>query len=266
MDARLRERRNLEIELREAIANDQFEIHYQPQINLKADRVTGFEALIRWRHPKRGLLPPSAFLPLAEETGLIVPMGDIVLRRACHEAAHWPDDIGVAVNVSPVQFRNKAMALSVVAALAESGLSPRRLDLEITETALMQYTEAVLDTLTQLRAMGVCISMDDFGTGYSSLSYLRSAPFDRIKIERSFIEDIDKSEESDAIVRAIVSLGHSLGMTTIAEGVETLEQLDAVRGLGCGSVQGFVLSRALPPEQLRAFLAQHEAGKTDKAA
>jgi len=266
MDARLRERRNLEIELRDAIANDQFELHYQPQINLQANRVTGFEALVRWRHPARGLLPPSAFLSLSEETGLIDQIGEIVLRRACKEAADWPDDIGVAVNVSPVQFRRKGLALTVVSALAESGLTPHRLDLEITETALMQYTESVLETLADLREMGVSISMDDFGTGYSSLSYLRNVPFDRIKIERSFIEDIDKSSESDAIVRAIVSLGRSLGISTIAEGVETPEQLDAVRELGCASVQGFVLSRAMPPELVRVFLAQHAAQRTDAAA
>jgi diguanylate cyclase (GGDEF)-like protein len=250
MDARLRERRLLEMALREAIEHDQFEMHYQPLMNLETNRITSFEALIRWRHPNRGLVAPLEFLPLAEETGLIVPIGDFALRRACQDAVLWPRDVGVSVNVSSVQFKNGALSLNVVSALAESGLAANRLDLEITETALLRDTEIVLQTLTQLRAMGVRISMDDFGTGYSSLSYLRCFPFDRIKIDRSFIKDLGEENDCSAIVKAVANLGAALGMATTAEGIETAEQLEQARAHGCTEGQGRYCGRPRSAKEL----------------
>ena len=259
MDARLRERRLLEIELREAIEQAQFEMHYQPLVNLEAGRITSFEALIRWRHPDRGLVAPAEFLPLAEETGLIVPIGDLALQLACREAVQWPKDVGVSVNVSPMQFRSGAIGLNVVDALAKSGLSPNRLDLEITETALLKDTEVVLQTLSRLRAIGVRISMDDFGTGYSSLSYLHCFPFDRIKIDRSFLEDFGRRKDRSAIVKAVASLGAALGMATTAEGIETAEQLAQARAHGCTEAQGNYCGRPLAYAELPALFRRHAA-------
>jgi diguanylate cyclase (GGDEF)-like protein len=266
MDQRLRERRALEIEIREAIAREEFVVHYQPMLSFERNRIASFEALARWRHPRRGLLPPAEFLPLAEETGLIEPIGEYVLRSACREAVHWPNDISVAVNVSPAQFKSKALALTILAALNAADLAPQRLDLEITETALREDTEAVLHTLAQLRAIGVRIAMDDFGAGYSSLSYLRRFPFDRIKIDRSFIREMPKSAESGAIVRAIIGLGRNLGVATVAEGVESSELLGVVRDEGCAEAQGFVLSRAMPPDEVRAFLDRYPRADQTGAA
>jgi diguanylate cyclase (GGDEF)-like protein len=258
MDARLQARRLLEVDIRKALAADEFELYYQAQVNLARDAVSGFEALIRWHHPERGLVAPSEFIPLAEETGLIVPIGEWVIRTACNEAARWPRDIRIAVNLSPVQFRSRNLVPAVIGALADSGLAPSRLELEITESVLLENNEATLATLHHLRNLGVRISMDDFGTGYSSLSYLRSFPFDKIKIDRSFTRDIESTADSAAIVRAVASLGASLGITTTAEGVETERQLEIVRGEGCTEVQGYVYSEAIPASDVWGLLERFE--------
>jgi EAL domain-containing protein (putative c-di-GMP-specific phosphodiesterase class I) len=254
MDARMQARRALEIDLRKALAEGQLELFYQPLVDLKADQVSGFEALLRWNHPVRGMVPPMEFIPLAEEIGLILPIGDWVLRQACAEAAAWPDHIKVAVNLSPNQFRSRSLVQTVVGALASSGLPAGRLELEITETVLLQENDQNLAILHQLRGLGVRISMDDFGTGYSSLSYLRSFPFDKIKIDRSFVKDLPLSSDCVAIIRAVAGLGSSLGVTTLAEGVETVEQLDRLRAEGCDEVQGFLFSRPRPARELGPFL------------
>jgi diguanylate cyclase (GGDEF)-like protein/PAS domain S-box-containing protein len=242
MDARIQRRRALEVDLRRALASGEFHLVYQPQLNLGTNALTGMEALLRWNHPERHAVLPAEFIPVAEETGLIVPLGEWVLRRACAEAAHWPDAIRVAVNLSPVQFRNRGLVVMVTQALAAAGLPATRLEIEITEAALLQKDEMTVAMLHQLRALGVRISMDDFGTGYSSLSYLRSFPFDKIKIDRSFIADIERNGDSEAIIRAIAELGASLGIATTAEGIETKEQLELVRRAGCTEVQGYLLS------------------------
>ena len=230
----------------------------------RSGEVSGFEALLRWNHPERGLVTPDAFIPVAEEIGLIVPLGDWVLSKACRDAAAWPGNLSVAVNLSAVQFRNPMLALSVVSALGQSGLSASRLELEITETVLLQDDRAVLDTLHQFRDLGVRICMDDFGTGYSSLSYLRSFPFDKIKIDRSFIRELGKENDCVAIIRAVMRLGSSLGMITTAEGVETEEQLEILRAEGCMQVQGYLFSRPKPvgeiPAMLRRVAAAHPRG------
>ncbi|MGX5775012.1 EAL domain-containing protein [Methylorubrum zatmanii] len=257
MDETVRERLHLERELREALQADRFELHYQPLVDLSDNRITGMEALVRWRHPERGLVSPALFIPLAEETGLIVPLGEWVLRQACRDAAGWPDGISVAVNVSPIQLRHRGFAQSVLAALATSGLVATRLELEITESVLLDDTEANLETLHTLRKLGVRISMDDFGTGYSSISYLRRFPFDKIKIDRSFVRDCAAQSEAGAIIRAIVSLGASLGITTLVEGVETEPQLATVRAEGAQEVQGYLFSPPRPAAEIAALL---EAG------
>jgi diguanylate cyclase (GGDEF)-like protein/PAS domain S-box-containing protein len=242
MDARIQRRRALEVDLRRALASGEFHLVYQPLLDLATNTLTGMEALLRWDHPERRAVLPGEFIPVAEETGLIVPLGEWVLRRACAEAAHWPDPVRVAVNLSPVQFRNRGLVTTVTQALAAAGLAPTRLEIEITEAALLQKDEMTVAMLHQLRALGVRISMDDFGTGYSSLSYLRSFPFDKIKIDRSFIADIERNGDSAAIIRAIAELGASLGIATTAEGIETKEQLELVRRAGCTEVQGYLLS------------------------
>jgi EAL domain-containing protein (putative c-di-GMP-specific phosphodiesterase class I) len=258
MDARLQARRLLELDIRKALAAGEFELNYQAQVNLARDEVSGFEALLRWHSRARGTVPPAEFIPLAEETGLIVPIGEWVIRAACAEAARWPHRVRIAVNLSPVQFRSRNLVATVVNALALSGLDPRRLELEITESVLLENTDATLATLHQLRNLGVRISMDDFGTGYSSLSYLRSFPFDKIKIDRSFTRDIESTADSAAIVRAVASLGTSLGIITTAEGVETARQLEIVRGEGCTEVQGHVFSQAVPADGVWAILQRFE--------
>jgi EAL domain-containing protein (putative c-di-GMP-specific phosphodiesterase class I) len=230
--------------------NGEFELHYQPIVSIATQEVTGFEALLRWRHPERGLVSPASFIPLAEEVGLIVPIGEWVLRQACGDAASWPDDITVAVNLSPAQFKSARLAETVMLSLASSGLQPHRLELEITEGVLLVEHETTLAVLHQLRSLGVRIAMDDFGTGYSSLSYLRSFPFDKIKIDRTFIQGMAQDDSSSAIVRAVVGLSSRLGMTTTAEGVETAAQLDEVRAEGCTEVQGFYFSAAKPASEL----------------
>jgi diguanylate cyclase (GGDEF)-like protein/PAS domain S-box-containing protein len=254
MDRQAQKRRDLELDLRSAFASGDFELHYQPLVDLAADRITGFESLLRWRHPEKGMISPADFIPVAEDIGLIVQLGEWVLRNACAEAAKWPDDVKVAVNLSPVQFRSRNLVQVVVAALAYSGLSPQRLELEITESVFLAETEANLATLHQLRALGVRISMDDFGTGYSSLSYLRSFPFDKIKIDRSFVKDLIERPDCVAIVRAISGLGRSMNIITTAEGVETMDQLDWLRAEGCNEVQGFLFSPARPASEVEDLL------------
>ena len=262
MDAQMQDRHALERELRKALAAEQFEVHYQPIVDLPTDEIVGFEALLRWRHTERGLVPPSTFIPLAEEIGLIVPIGEWIIRHACAAAAKWPDDLRMAVNLSPLQFRNPGLLQVVVSALASSGLRPDRLELEITETVLLQEGEATLNTLYRLRELGVRIAMDDFGTGYSSLSYLQKFPFDKIKIDRSFIKDIAESTESLNIVRAVAALAHGLGITATAEGVETKEQLERIRAEGCREMQGFLFGAPMPAQDIeRMFLASRRRTK-----
>jgi EAL domain-containing protein (putative c-di-GMP-specific phosphodiesterase class I) len=254
MDAKMRKRRELEMDLRAALANHEFELFYQPLVDVEAGKVLGFEALLRWRHPARGLVPPADFIALAEEIGLIAPIGAWVLKQACAEAATWPDQIKVSVNLSPIQFKSERLLLDIAAALGSSGLSPSRLELEITETVMLHDTEATLAMLRQIKALGVAIAMDDFGTGYSSLSYLRKFPFDKIKIDQSFVREISHEDESMAVVRAVMGLGSSLGMVTIAEGVETAEQLATLRAEGCTMAQGFLFSAAVPAGEVAGLL------------
>jgi len=250
MDARLQERRLLELDLRRAVANGEFEIYYQPQVDAQTESITGCEALLRWNHPTRGMVSPAEFIPVAEETGLIVPLGAWVLQQACRDASTWPKHVGVAVNLSSAQFKGHGLAQTVVAALDASGLSPLRLELEITETVLLADSESTIATLNHLRALGVRIAMDDFGAGYSSLSYLRSFPFDKIKIDRSFIKDLDEKSDCLAIIKAIAALGAALGMTITAEGVETGEQFRLARDQGCTEVQGYFFGRPCPAKVL----------------
>ena len=254
MDARLQARRSLELDLRAAFEAEAFDLHYQPIYDLAQERICGFEALLRWTHPVRGRVSPAEFVPLAEEIGLIVPLGEWVLRRACREAAGWPEGLKVAVNVSAAQFTSTALIATVKAALAESGLPACRLELEITESVLLVNGGATVAILHGLRDLGVRIAMDDFGTGYSSLSYLRSFPFDKMKVDQSFTRDLTVEQGSGFIVRAVVSLASSLGMTTTAEGVETPEQLAWLREEGCDEVQGYLFSPPVPASALPALL------------
>jgi predicted signal transduction protein with EAL and GGDEF domain len=264
MEVTLQARRSLQVDLRNAIANNELEILYQPIVNVVSGDVVAFEALLRWNHPSRGSVSPADFIPIAEDTGLIVPIGAWVLENACMEAAKWPPNVKVAVNVSPMQFRQKTLALSVVGALARSRLSPHRLELEITEALLLQQNEHMLLSLHQLRRLGVRISMDDFGTGYSSLSYLLSFPFDKIKIDQSFVRDIGHNSNGLAIIRAIVGLGKSLGIMTTVEGVETKAQLDAVRREGCIEMQGYLISTPQPASEIGRLLnGQHRIASNE---
>ncbi len=265
MDARMKDRRTLELALRKAFENGEFELYYQPVLNLDQDEVRCCEALLRWRHPERGMIPPAEFIPIAEDIGLIVALGEWVIRQACADAVQWPGDVCVAVNLSPTQLVSKGLLPAVLNALAAARLPARRLELEITEAVLMQNSEVTLRTLHQLRELGIRISMDDFGTGYSSLSYLRSFPFDKIKIDRCFISGLGDSSEADAIVQAVAGLADSLSMTTTAEGVETREQLDLVRSLGCTDVQGFFYSPPVPARELAQFLAKQSGRKVAAA-
>jgi diguanylate cyclase (GGDEF)-like protein len=256
MDAQMQTRRVMEHDLRKALSAGQFELHYQPLVDLGRDEISGVEALVRWRHPDKGIILPGAFIPVAEEIGFIIPLGEWVIRQACETVASWNVDIRVAVNLSPAQFRNPGFVQVIVGALASSGLPADRLELEITESTLLQDSEATLATLYQLRALGVRIAMDDFGTGYSSLSYLQSFPFDKIKIDRSFIKDIAEGVGSLNIVRAVAAMARGLGMETTAEGVETKEQLETVRAEGCTEMQGFLFSQPLPASEVMAFLRE----------
>jgi len=257
MDALMQSRRALELDLRKAVTNGEFTLHYQPLVGLKHDAICGFEALIRWNHPQRGMISPLDFIPLAEETALILPIGEWVMRQACADAAKWPGDISVAVNLSAVQFKTPNLSQIVVSALAQSGLAHGRLELEITESVLLANTESTYATLHQLRELGVRVSMDDFGTGYSSLSYLRSFPFDKIKIDRSFVHDLSSNPDSVAIIRAITGLGASLGMATTAEGIETGEELECLRREGCTEAQGYYFSRPVPASDVYKLLTKH---------
>jgi diguanylate cyclase (GGDEF)-like protein/PAS domain S-box-containing protein len=254
MDARAQSRRKIEIDLREAIQNDVLRPYYQPLIDLSTGRITGFEALVRWPDPERGMISPAEFIPVAEETGLINALGGLMLRGACMDAALWPDEVCVAVNLSPLQFRTGNLLAVAMDALKQSGLPAKRLELEITETLLLEKSSQVLATLHALRALGVRISMDDFGTGYSSLSYLRSFPFDKIKIDQSFVRDLGANSDAQAIVRSIVSLGIGLGVTITAEGVETESELSCLRAEGCHEGQGFLFSRARPNAEIIGLL------------
>ena len=257
MDARVKARRSLEMDLRQAIADGGFEVQYQPCVNLRDNRISGCEALVRWRHPERGVISPAEFIPIAEDTGLINQLGEWVLTTACVEAATWPDEISIAVNVSPVQFRSGTFALKVLAALAASGLPASRLELEITEAVLIRDDEAALAILHQLRAIGVRIALDDFGTGYSSLSYLHKFPFDKIKIDRCFINDIADAGGTSSIVKAVVDIAAARNMITIAEGVETEQQREMLRALGCSEMQGWLFSPARTAADIRQLFFAH---------
>jgi diguanylate cyclase (GGDEF)-like protein len=254
MDRRLQARLTLQTDLRLAIVNGELELYYQPIVGAESRQIVGFEALVRWNHPRRGLILPNQFISLAEETGLILPLGEWVLRNACSQAVSWPKHISVAVNLSPAQFKSGNIAQMAVSALAASGLPPGRLELEITESVLMQDASERLSTLNQLRALGIRISMDDFGTGYSSLSYLQSFPFDKIKIDRSFIRDLAFRDDCKAIVRAVISMARSMKMKTVAEGVETAEQFDLVTVEGCDQSQGYYFGRPMKIEKVMEAL------------
>jgi diguanylate cyclase (GGDEF)-like protein/PAS domain S-box-containing protein len=245
MEQELQERRTFETDLREALARQEFELRFQPTFSAASSKVGSVEALLRWRHPARGMISPAEFIPVAEETGIIVSLGEWVLNEACLAAANWPKHINVAVNLSPLQFKGNALPLAVVKALQASGLPAHRLELEITETVLLLENDHNVKILHQLRALGVSIAMDDFGIGYSSLSYLRSFPFDRIKIDRSFVNALPHNRDCLAIVRAVANLANDLNMRTTAEGVETVAQLDCVRNAAVSDVQGFLLSRPI---------------------
>jgi diguanylate cyclase (GGDEF)-like protein len=258
MDAQVRARRVLETDLRQAIQDGGLEVYYQPCLGLQNNEITGCEALLRWRHPQRGMISPAEFVPIAEETGLINPLGEWVLTTACAEAATWPEQIKLAVNVSPVQFKSGTLALKVIAALAASGLAASRLELEITEAVLIRDDDAALAVLHQLRAIGVRIALDDFGTGYSSLSYLQRFPFDKIKIDRCFVADIGEPEGSSCIVQAVVNIAAERLMTTTAEGVETEQQRDLLRALGCSEMQGYLFSAPKPAAEIRPLLFTHQ--------
>ncbi len=265
MNARAQARHSLEADLRHAIAHGEFELYYQPLFDLETNRIGSFEALIRWNHPARGLVMPDEFIPIAEDTGLILPIGTWVIQEACRQAMRWPDDVRVAVNVSSVQFRKPGLANVLMQALAASGLDPRRLEVEITESVFLESSEALISVLHSLRALGIRIALDDFGTGYSSLSYLQSFPFDKIKIDRSFIQQLLSRSGSTAIVRAITDLARALGMETTAEGVESPEQLAELRLQGCSSVQGYLFSRPVKAAAVLEALAAANPGERDVA-
>jgi diguanylate cyclase (GGDEF)-like protein len=250
MDSAAVFRAELESDLRAALTNDAMDVYFQPLINTRTRQPTGYETLLRWRRPGHGLVSPAVFIGCAEETGLIVPLGEWVIRRAIHEAAQWSDEVSVAINLSPAQMKNPSLISTVVGALASAHLDPARLEIEITENLLMQETEHNLRTLHALKNLGVRIALDDFGTGYSSLSYLRVFPFDKIKIDQSFVRGIDQSHENQAIVRAVISLARDLGMQVTAEGVETEQQAAILSGLGCTNVQGYLYSYPVPADEV----------------
>jgi diguanylate cyclase (GGDEF)-like protein/PAS domain S-box-containing protein len=253
MDETIRERRNLARELRQAIIDEDLVVHYQPQARACDGEILGFEALVRWRHPVRGMIPPLDFIPLAEETGLILPLGEWVLRKSCAEAAQWDKPLSIAVNLSPLQLNQPNLPQIVHEILIQTGLSPMRLELEVTESALFKDYQRALDNLRRLKAMGVRIAMDDFGTGFSSLSTLQSFPFDKIKVDKSFVENIHRDARATVIVKAVLGLGRSLDIPVVAEGVETDEQLQFLRGEDCAEVQGYAIGRPAPADTLGAW-------------
>ena len=260
MNAQIHERLELESWLRRALERNEMLLHYQPQIDLKTGKITGAEALIRWQHPKLGLVPPGKFIPLAEQTGIIVPIGAWVLRTACAQNKVWQDagfaPITVAVNISPRQFREKGLAVLIAEIIAQTRLDPWYLELELTEGAIMRDTDEAAEILKQLKLMGLTLSIDDFGTGYSSLSYLKKFPVDRLKIDQSFVRDLTTDPDVAAIAKAVITLGHSLNLRVIAEGVETREQLDFLRANLCDEKQGYLFSRPLPVEEFTALLKE----------
>src|SRR5205823_14834130 len=265
LNERAQQRRQLETDLRLAIERGEFELHYQPLFDLEQNRICSFEALIRWNHPKRGLISPADFIPIAEDTGLIVPIGAWVVREACQQAAHWPEHIRIAVNVSPVQFHRGALNETILRALADSGLAPDRLEVEITESIFLDGGEATVRLLHSLRSLGVRIALDDFGTGYSSLSYLQSFPFDKLKIGRSFIQNLLTRDGAIAIVHAITELANALGIETTAEGVEETAQLMELRAHGCSSVQGFLFAEPMSSGDVE-LLFQERSGVLQNVA
>jgi predicted signal transduction protein with EAL and GGDEF domain len=265
MGAKAKARHALEMDLRNALTQQEFELHYQPIIDIETRNVFSVEALVRWRHPKRGQISPDEFIPLAEETGLINPLGEWVLRNACAAAMHWPAQVKVAVNLSAVQFRKGDLVDIVSAALKQSGLPPERLELEITESILMQGSTENVQTLRRLFGFGISIVLDDFGTGYSSLSYLRLFPFRKIKIDRSFVDEMSKNADCASIISAVAGLGRSLDIGTVAEGVETEEQLALIRAAGCTHAQGFLFGRPCPAAALQFPRAQEAPGREDAA-
>jgi predicted signal transduction protein with EAL and GGDEF domain len=262
LDEQARQRRQLELDLRIALKQGQFQLNFQPIYDLKAERIGGFEALLRWDHPERGQIPPTEFIPVAEDTGIIISIGEWVMREACRAAADWPEHVRVAVNVSPLQFRNAGFKSVVLQALAYSNIDPHRLEVEITESVFLDGEDVVVTLLHQLREMGVRVALDDFGTGYSSLSYLRSFPFDKIKIDKSFVDSVANDTSAAAIVRAIVDLASALDMETTAEGVEDEDQLTRLRGQGCSSIQGYLFSRPVSGDMVAGLLG----GKADQIA
>ena len=264
MEAEARDRRELEEDMRRALLREEFELHYQTVIDVGQRECCGAEALVRWRHPKRGLLAPDKFISLAEESGLIMPLGGWILRRACSDAAKWPAHLKIAVNLSPVQLKQSNLLDVIKSALKESGLAPSRLELEITETVLVEKSEENLALLHEIKNLGISIVLDDFGTGYSSMRYLQMFPFDRIKIDKSFIQSMTTHSDSAAIVCAITGLGRGLDIETTAEGVETAEQLAFLRTAGCQLGQGYLFSRPVPLAQLS--FEQPEALRSVKAA
>ena len=247
-------RREMERNLRQALAEDQFEVHYQPLVDLAAGKEIGFEALLRWNHPNEGMIPPSAFIPVAESSGLIVPIGAWVLEQSCKLATLLQENLTIAVNISPAQFKSGKLVEVVSGALEKSGLAADRLELEITESCLLEKTSETLQILKDLKELGVSIALDDFGTGYCGLGYLSSFPFDKIKIDQSFVKDVETTRKSAEIFRAVINIGHSLGLVTLAEGIETKEQLEFLRALGCQQGQGFLFSPAIPASEIPAAL------------
>ncbi len=262
MNEGINDRRQVEMDLREAIEKGELELHYQPIVDLRCDLVTGFEALARWRHPVRGMVPPAVFIPAAEDTGLVITLGRWALMEACRTAATWPDDLKIAVNLSPVQFSSPDLYDSIRSALMATGLAPSRLQLEITERLFIEDSEKTLSTLHRIKQLGVHIAMDDFGTGYSSLSYLRNFPYDKIKVDRTFVSDLAAGTEHVVIVQAVVSIARALGMTTTAEGVETEAQKQFLAALGCDEAQGYLFSEPVPVEKVPDVIAAWSAART----
>ncbi|MEO0672432.1 MAG: bifunctional diguanylate cyclase/phosphodiesterase, partial [Pseudomonadota bacterium] len=263
MDVEMADRRKLESDLRHAIARDELVLYYQPQVSLDGDRIAGYEALVRWQHPERGLVPPDRFIQLAEESDLILRIGRWVLTRACEDAAGWPKPYRVAVNLSGRQLRSRDIVQDVQNALKLSGLSPRSLELEVTETALLTETKTAMATLRELKALGVTLAMDDFGTGYSSLSHLLKSPFDTMKVDRSFVNGIGTEGDATAIVRAVLRLGQSLNLRTVAEGVETPEQLAFLRSEGCDEIQGYLIAKPRPLDEILLLKPARAAALSD---